>query len=63
MFQRFKIDLYDSCKFPFALYHKTTRKRLWRGDEVEWNRLDIFEEKDQAMAFYERVKDLPIYLP
>lgn len=54
---RFKIDLYDSFRDPFALY--VERKTLFGS---KWDYIDRFETRDKAKAFYEKIKDLPEYL-
>lgn len=55
---RFKIDLYNSTFRPFGLYFA---KRRLLG--VDWKHVDSFETKEDAMTFYEKIKDLPQYLP
>lgn len=54
---RFKIDFSQSAVYPFALYFN--RGRLWDA----WERLDTFKTRDEAKDLYERIKDLPEYLP
>ncbi len=55
---RFKIDFYDSSFCPFALYFAE------RGYfSVNWRRLQTFETQEKAKEFYEKIKDLPEYLP
>ncbi len=55
---RFKIDFYDSVYRPFCLCFR--EPSLW-GES--WKRLDTFETRDQAKAHYDKIKDLPEYLP
>jgi hypothetical protein len=55
---RFKIDFIASSYEPFALYF---RKPTWFGGS--WVRIDEFKTRDDAKAHYEKIKDLPEYLP
>jgi hypothetical protein len=50
---RFKIDMHDGYA-PFGLYART-----WMG----WRKLDYFRTREEALVLYEKIKDLPEYLP
>ncbi len=56
---RFKITFYDSPSSPFALYYRE-RRSFFRADR--WTYLQNFETRDLAVAFYDKIKDLPEYL-
>jgi hypothetical protein len=53
---RFKIDFHEAYR-PFALFY---RKWTWRGEK--WARVDVFDTKEAAKEFYDKIKDLPEYL-
>jgi hypothetical protein len=54
---RFKIDFNDYFNEPFALYFD---EGGWRPI---WRKVNSYKTKDEAVAFYDKVKDLPEYLP
>lgn len=53
---RFKIDICDRF-YPFGLYHK---RRGWFSSK--WVELKSFEKREEALAYYDLIKDLPEYL-
>jgi hypothetical protein len=55
-----KIDVTESGSYiyPFAVYRKLPND--WRGRE-RWERLEKFEKLEEAKAFFEKIKELPIY--
>jgi hypothetical protein len=55
---RFKIDFDDYPKVPYGLYFD--QGGYWRRD---WRRVCSYETKAEALAFYDKIKDLPEYLP
>jgi len=55
---RFKIDFSDYSSQPYALFFD--EGGYWRP---RWRRVDTYKTQDEARAFYEKVKDLPEYLP
>ena len=55
---RFKIDFYDFVEMPYGLYFDDGSR--WRPD---WRRVNSYKTKEEALAFYEKIKDLPEYLP
>lgn len=57
---RFKIDFYDSSSWPFGLY--VLRPATW-WRPAEWKHVDHFQSRDDAKALYEKIKDLPEYMP
>jgi hypothetical protein len=57
MTKRFKIDIYLSSYRPFGLYFA---ERSLFG--MKWKQIDSFEDREKALAFYEKIKDLPQYL-
>lgn len=57
---RFKIDFYNGSSFPFGLYVQYPA-RGWIPRR--WECIDHFATKDEAKALYEKIKDLPEYLP
>ena len=57
---RFKIDYYRGSMAPYGLYFKMP-DTWWSSNN--WEHLDHFSTKDEAMALYEKIKDLPEYLP
>jgi hypothetical protein len=58
---RFRIDLSltDSEYYPIGLF---VRRRAWWGGEV-WRELNRFTTRELAISHYEKIKDLPEYLP
>lgn len=54
---RFKIDFNDYHHEPFALFFDDGG---WRQN---WRRVNTYKTKEEAMAFYDMIKDLPEYLP
>lgn len=57
----FKIDVNDSTFRPFGLYHLASAKGFWDSDK--WVLVDSFATRDEARDFWEKIKDLPEYLP
>lgn len=57
----FKIDIYDSTVFTFGLYHLESAKGLF-GKET-WKLVQPFRDREDARQFWEKIKDLPEYLP
>lgn len=55
---RFKIDFNDYSGEPYALYFDAGG--YWRPN---WRRVNTYKTKEEALAFYDRIKDLPEYLP
>lgn len=55
---RFKIDLYNSCYAPFGLFFS---RRRWLGSY--WDLVQNFETHEKAKEHYDKLKDLPEYLP
>lgn len=55
---RFKIDAYPSSMFPFGLYVRV--RGFWSSS---WERIECYESREKALQSYERLKDLPEYLP
>ena len=55
---RFKIDFYDYVDRPYGLYFDDGGR--WSPN---WRRVNSYETKAEAMAFYDKIKDLPEYLP
>jgi hypothetical protein len=55
---RFKIDFYDSACGPFGLYF---REATLLGSR--WKHIDHYASKEGALALYNKIKDLPEYLP
>ena len=56
---RFKIDVYNSSTYFFGLYvHRRFGWMIWR-----WEMLQTFQTRDEAISLYEKIKDLPEYLP
>ena len=56
---RFKIDIYRSYTNYFGLYVR--RPGGWIRQDT-WEVLESFPTREGAMAFYEKIKDLPEYL-
>ncbi len=56
--QRFKIDFCGSVHFPFGLFFA---KQKWWGGE-NWRLVESFDSRQQALDFYEKIKNLPEYL-
>lgn len=56
---RFKIDLRmrPSAAFFFGLY--VARFGLWK---TRWVEIEYFKTRDEAVACYEKIKNLPEYL-
>lgn len=54
---KFKIDFSNSYLRPFGLF--IWRPAMFRG---RWDNIDSFETREQAIAFHEKIKDLPEYL-
>jgi hypothetical protein len=59
---RFKIDRSDSCPstWPFALFCK--ERTDWLGLKT-WRCLETFKTREDAVAYYDKIKDLPEYFP
>lgn len=55
---RFKIDFYDYVEKPYGLYFD--HGGFWGP---EWRRVNSYATQDEARAFYDKIKDLPEYLP
>jgi hypothetical protein len=55
---RFKIDFYDYEDRPYGLYFDDGSR--WRAN---WRRVNSYKTKEEALAFYDKIKDLPEYLP
>lgn len=56
MTQRFKIDFQDSYG-TYGLFY--TRGWLW----PTWYLIVSYKTKQEALDFYEKIKELPVYLP
>ena len=54
---RFKIDIYGSSYYLFALF---INRSSWFREE--WEVVERFETRDKAKEYYEKIKDLPEYL-
>ena len=57
--KRFKIDFCGGGLYVFGLYFFAGKN--WRGRE-KWSLIDSFERHEDAVALYEKIKDLPEYL-
>lgn len=55
---RFKIDFYDYVDQPYGLYFD--EGGYWFAC---WRRVCSYKTREEALAFYGKIKDLPEYLP
>jgi len=58
---RFKIDLNECSSFPFGLYVMRDVTLFLRLTKV-WRKVESFRTREEAIAHYELIKDLPEYL-
>ncbi len=59
---RFKIDTEGySLVWPFHLFVK--EKTRFLPPFYRWKKLGSFTTREEAKSFYEKIKDLPEYLP
>lgn len=59
--RRFKIDYYNGSRhYVFGLFFYAGKN--WRGRE-KWELVDSFDNVEDAKKLYERIKNLPEYLP
>jgi hypothetical protein len=55
---KWKIDVNPYCaNFKYGLFR--LERRMLRD---EWQNIEIFKTREEARAFYEKIKDLPEYL-
>lgn len=62
---KFKIDLSESTsgsRWPVALFVRRRCWHTWFTNIVWWERLSIWETRDEAFEAYNKVKSLPEYL-
>lgn len=64
---RFKIDRNEypvsfSQGYHFALYQRRTRTGLFGFASHDWDYIGNYKTKADALADYDRIKDLPEYL-
>jgi hypothetical protein len=62
MTHRFKIDIRPGMPFPFGLFIRRTYRGWFRRLEW-WSEVEKFDTVEQARKHYEKIKDLPEYLP
>lgn len=56
--RKFKIDLTRYTSSPYGLYY-------WKQSFIgfgKWRYIEAFSIRDEAKAYYEKIKDLPEYL-
>ncbi len=61
--KRFKIDFHDnSTMWPYGLYFRRPCWHQFITGLTWWDRIGMYETRDQVIEFYEKIKNLPEYL-